>query len=441
MELFSEEQINEIAMRHGFIKRNRLISATSFLNTLIFNDVDSDKRSLLDLKFDLFKSARINISKEALHKKFTQEAVSFMEEILSTLLTHRLASFVETNMSADNPFKGIYIKDSSKFKIPKRFADNYPAYGSYGKEGALMNIQYEYELLSGNSQSLSLTKATRNDQQDSKETLNDIQAGGLYLRDLGYITSSYLQAFNTNNAYYLNRLPKIGVYQKIENEYRAICWKDIKKHFDTNTITHHEMEVYIGKKELIKTRLVITPVPKDVASQRIRKAKQGGKRKKGYTISDEYKAKAHFNLFITNIPNSVLSTKKVIETYRLRWQIELVFKTWKSHLNIHKCKPVKIERFKCQLFGKLIWILLSTKLFQIANLIINRRYKSKSCSTIKFFKACKSLKQELRAVLQNPNMLTKWFNESFYLIINEFIIEKRMEKLTHPEILAATLAG
>jgi len=44
-------------------------------------------------------------------------------------------------------------------------------------------------------------------------------------------------------------------------------------------------------------------------------------------------------------------------------------------------------------------------------------------------------------VLQNPNMLTKWFNESFYLIINEFIIEKRMEKLTHPEILAATLAG
>ncbi len=39
---------------------------------------------------------------------------------------------------------------------------------------------------------------------------------------------------------------------------------------------------------------------------------------------------------VTNVPRRVLSARQVIAAYRLRWQVELVFKEWKSYANLHK---------------------------------------------------------------------------------------------------------
>jgi IS4 transposase len=48
--------------------------------------------------------------------------------------------------------------------------------------------------------------------------------------------------------------------------------------------------------------------------------------------------------------------------YSLRWQIELLFKIWKSLLFIDQTKGMNIFRFECFLYGRLIFILLSTEL-------------------------------------------------------------------------------
>ena len=39
---------------------------------------------------------------------------------------------------------------------------------------------------------------------------------------------------------------------------------------------------------------------------------------------------------VTNVPRSILTARQLIAVYRLRWQIELVFKEWKSYANLHK---------------------------------------------------------------------------------------------------------
>jgi hypothetical protein len=43
----------------------------------------------------------------------------------------------------------------------------------------------------------------------------------------------------------------------------------------------------------------------------------------------------------------------------LRWQIELIFKTWKSVCGLASIKMVKGHRIDCYIHGKLIFILLS----------------------------------------------------------------------------------
>ena len=46
--------------------------------------------------------------------------------------------------------------------------------------------------------------------------------------------------------------------------------------------------------------------------------------------------KKEFTVLVSNVSRSVLTAKQVGEVYRLRWQVELIFKEWKSFANLHE---------------------------------------------------------------------------------------------------------
>lgn len=80
------------------------------------------------------------------------------------------------------------------------------------------------------------------------------------------------------------------------------------------------------------------------------------------------------SLYITNVSEDVLNAKQVHEFYSLRWQVEIVFKTWKSIFKIHSIKPVKLARFQCQLYGKLIQMLIcSSLMFKMRRLALKTK--------------------------------------------------------------------
>lgn len=439
-QLFSDENLNFLARKHNFIKRDRKITGCSFVKTLVFSEEDHEHLSLLDLKCDIIEHSEYRISQEAIHKRFTPEAVSFLKDVFSQFLSHKL-DLINNTALKNSFFSSLHIKDSSKFKLPVSYQSNYPSYGSFNKTSSLMNLQYEFDIFTGQWKSLELTKATRNDQADSSETTLEIKKGSLNIRDLGYITTMYLKGIEKNEAYYVNRLPKIGVYQLIEDSYEPIDWKALDKKIKEKGLNHLELEVYLGEKDKIKTRLLLAPIPDCVAQERIRKAKQGGKRSKGYQLSKEYKIKAHYNIYISNVPQEILSIDQVIETYKLRWQIELVFKTWKSNLNIHKIKSMKKERMECQLIAKLIWILLNSKILQIANSALKVNKPDMGCSSVKFYKRAKTYSQTLRYIIDYRGSFSNWFITTIVPIIPDLIIEKRMNKNTHCQIFNKIFAG
>ena len=69
-----------------------------------------------------------------------------------------------------------------------------------------------------------------------------------------------------------------------------------------------------------------------------------------------------YNLYLTNAGADKLPDEVVRLIYSLRWQIELLFRIWKSLLLIEQTKGMNIFRFECFLYGRLIFILLSTEL-------------------------------------------------------------------------------
>lgn len=63
--------------------------------------------------------------------------------------------------------------------------------------------------------------------------------------------------------------------------------------------------------------------------------------------------------------------EQVHDIYSLRWQIEIVFKTWKSLFGINHCHNIKRERLECHLYGQLIAIFLcSSTMFKMRQLLL-----------------------------------------------------------------------
>jgi hypothetical protein len=155
-----------------------------------------------------------------------------------------------------------------------------------------------------------------------------------------------------------------------------------------------------------------------------KKAKKDNTRK-GKKKSEKTMSLLGLNIFMTNIAEEILTAEEISEIYSLRWQIELMFKIWKSIFHIQNVKPVKIERFQCQLYGKLILLLLSSTIMFKMRLILLLKQK-KEASEIKLAEiVAKYIK------LLYMNLVNSLYNIVFHLLIKIFNNMLKNGKKTH----------
>lgn len=426
----SEETINRVARTTQFMKRVSKVPPSCFVNTLLFNEKDHANISLPDISADLNRFYEIDVSKEALHKKFTPQACDFIKGLIAELLKGQLESCTASEL--DLHFPRIKIKDSTKFSLPDTYDGAYAGYGNFSKRNGLIAIQYEYDLVNSDWLSIEVTKGLRNDQTDSKETVNAITKGDLHIRDLGYVTPIYLSAIIAKGAFFLNRLPpNAGVFCDGK---QPLNWKKVDASFRKHALKSMELDVSIYEREMLPARLILEKVSDAEYQRRLARAKSSAK-SRGVTVTDLYKIKLRYNLFITNVEREILPLAKVRKAYYLRWQIELIFKTWKSFFCIDKIKKVKKERLECQLLAKLLWILINWTLFRTCNQHARKIDINQGVSVIIFFKRCKDFSATFRLVLMKRLSIPKWVVEIFLPLIRDCACEKAKKKTTHYETL------
>lgn len=110
-------------------------------------------------------------------------------------------------------------------------------------------------------------------------------------------------------------------------------------------------------------------MPEEVYNKRRREYNKKYKKK---TPSDELVARQRFTILITNVSYEIWSWEVVGTVYKIRWQIELIFKSWKSQLGIHYLKGTRPERIRCLIYSRLITAaLIFTMYGGIASLLPN----------------------------------------------------------------------
>ncbi|MEP7108478.1 MAG: transposase [Ferruginibacter sp.] len=88
--------------------------------------------------------------------------------------------------------------------------------------------------------------------------------------------------------------------------------------------------------------------------------------------------------------------------YKIRSQIELVFKVWKSVLKIQLVRKMKSERFRCYLYGKLLWVLLCWDITVSFEPVVRKQKKELIC-IYKCYALLKNKAWQLKSLQFNAN--------------------------------------
>ena len=430
-EILSEENLNYLAIQSGFKKRESKISPKMFFDNLIYNASSAVNRSLNSLSINLQQDYNVSVSKQGIDERYTEKATLYLKSILEQFcfVCH---SPIDEGWLGN--FNNVRIKDSTRFVLPERYAEMMPGFGGVSsKAGAC--IQYEYDLKTGSILDINITPANRPDSKDARNTQDKIEVNDLVIRDLGYYSIDVIGNFIEKRAYLISKLnAKALAYEIKVTKYEPLDFKKIYSWMKKRNLRQIEKQVYIGPHVKLPVRLIIEIVPDEVFSQRMQKVNKYNKRK-GYTTSDDYADRARFNLIITNIAVETMPIQAIVALYHIRWQVELVFKIWKSTFGVHKIGKMKYYRWLSILYAKLILIIIYWQTIMPTRSWLYKE-KGRLLSIDKCFKTLKGETDSLRdAIRKGGQELGQIIQRLIELISEKHWLEKKKNKLNFEQIL------
>ncbi len=392
-EIFSIEFLNRLSKKTGFVKRKSKLNAETFLAFNTFSSDDLCDKSLSTLCGRLAAQYNISISPQALNERFNKRSVAFMQEVFNAMMIKQNNILNQENKNLS--FNRILVNDATSYGLPEKFNNEFKGSGGSSSKSAI-KIQLQYDLLTGSFICCDTYSGTSSDGKYVNVMDNYTKEGDLRLSDLGYYKIDYLKKIDEKKAFFISKLKSTStVYKKNpeptlrkngtvvkSTEYIKIdIFEIIKPLADGETI--EIKDIYIGSKKELKSRLIITKLSEENKQKRKIKHLSAVRRDRG-KINDRSLAWTEINVYITNVSENILATEQIHDVYSLRWQVEIMFKIWKSIFNIDNVKNVKMERFKCFLYGRLIALLISSSIVFTSRDIIYEE-DSKEISELKSF--------------------------------------------------------
>lgn len=326
---------NRIGKETGFIRRERQVTGAGFAQTLVLGGLSHPAGTRKQLHHSAIQ-AGMDISVQGLDQRFTLSAVTFMRTLLEEALNCLIISPDTRGILPG--FTGVYITDCSRV--------------TWAKAGIKVAVRLELQHGALQAQLADLLC------HDQKTGIIDqpLPAGSLHLGDLGFFKLSRFARWNAEGVYWLSRF-KVGT---------TLTTLDGDPLDLTQLLTGDQpvcLPVKVGKRQPVTAFLLAAPISGTALTRRQARLKEQA-RLDQRPLSQRQVELAHWTIYLTNIPD--LTFEQAFTLARIRWQIELLFKLWKSHAHImisRSADPIRqqVEGY-ARLLGVLIahWMLLVT---------------------------------------------------------------------------------
>ena len=317
---FRERTVNEMGKAARLCQREREVTPWRLMLSLVeaFSSPAVDSIADIQRTFNALCATRVR------YKPFHNQLVKpgfprFMRAVLCRLLDELACEVLR--FGSESPFRRfshIRIQDGTSFALKSTLADTWP--GRFTTiSPAAVELHVDFDLMSEMVNRVELTP----DSAPERQSLPGAQdlVGELFLADRGYFDLPYLQALDTAGGFFIFRgktdinpliVRAIGPDGRAVEQLHDKRLKDVKALLSKHECVDLTVRFTARRDKLedgeFECRLVVHPNLRGDETPRY---------------------------LVTNLDADAFTPEQVSDGYRLRWQIELLFKEWKSHANLH----------------------------------------------------------------------------------------------------------
>lgn len=326
---FPSAEIEQVARTTGLIERQRKLTGEVLATTLAF--WSGDTIGYGDIAAEISIATKEKISKQALQTK-----LELAEPFFRTLVSKAINAgkgLLPRPVVAIPGIGDIFIADGSTLALRPSLATSLPGTGGSGPAASL-KLHGLINMSRQQVARIALTDGKTSDHSEKEAHLLLLNESDLIIRDMGYFDIVDLDALQTSGRFYLTRIPlSMKIFADAAGEDFDV-WGELVA---SRRFAFDRM-IKAGD-EQFPTRLVALRLPRANARER----EAALRKEKGRPLTKAEKAQARWNLFMTNISIEQASAETLQRLYSWRWQIELVWKAWKSALDIDSVKTATCE--------------------------------------------------------------------------------------------------
>lgn len=323
--------INDIGNTSQFCKRERAIKPFELVMSLITALGDKSVDTIADLHRYFVTLSETDVCYKPFHKQLSKpEFVIFMKRLVDMAMLQLQQQVLGTDNNLSQ-FEQIIVQDGSSFAIHDSLQHEFK--GRFTKiSPAAVELHVTWDILNSTPKDIQLAPDHVSEYKFLPEPITLKKS--LFMGDRGYFKLSYFDDIETNGGFYLSRSKTSFKPDIIAGFNRA---GKVLKRFKNKNLK--QLKKYIRRSEVVDM---------DVC-----------RKGKFYRLIASWpKGKKEPTYWITNLDRVKFSASDVVKLYKLRWQIELLFKEWKSWNNLKKFNTRKKEIMEGLIWASLLSMLI-----------------------------------------------------------------------------------
>ncbi len=354
---FVPEPLRQLADQTGWRKRASKIDPFEFSLAAVFGQLSASRQTLTSQAQTLAEP----VTRQAVDQRYNARTVEFFKAAFGHVMAQTLdwspaqpqAEALRANFSA------VYLLDSTGFDCPETLRNIFPGCGGDGS-AANVKLLVRYELITGRLEPLAMLAGKRSDQGQALAATKLLKTNELKITDKGFFDTKAWQQAQQQGAFLLMPCPHAVTLWEKSGPDQPETPLDLAAALAASTANRVEWTgLLVGKKShrAGALRLVAFRLSPESAGRQ-RQGLKESLRKRGGAPSAKALQLAGWLLLLTNAPAAKLPAAMMSHVYRLRWQVELIFRQAKSVLRLHKTESANPHRVQSEIWARLICAVL-----------------------------------------------------------------------------------
>ena len=341
---------DRLAAETGFVQRVSRLTGSLFARILVFSWW-ADPAATCAARADMAATLGCPVSKQALDQRFGPASAAFLRALLGAAVQVAVAAD-PVAVPVLRRFTHVEVCDGSVITLPDSLASLWPGCGHVAQDvTAAVKLVLRCDLVTGQLRGPVLVSGRTADRTGAAE-LAPLPAGSLHLADLGFFALEQFRAWAAADCYWLSRWRRgTAVYDRAGRRLDLLPW--LRQHCPQQC----DVPILLGAPTRLPGRLLAERVPAAVAAERRARLRAAASREQRLVSTEEW-ALAEWTILVTNCPAEQLSLDEALALAAARWQIELLFKRWKSLGQVDEWRTANRWRILTEIYAKLLLLVL-----------------------------------------------------------------------------------